>query len=122
MLNVLVVNESAPVRNLLRRVIRKADLPVEKVYEAGDGVEALGILKQSVIGLILSDIHVPHGNGLQLLAEIKQTEALRNIPVVMITSESSRATVLQAAKLGAAGYICKPFTVEQIREKLIRFF
>jgi two-component system chemotaxis response regulator CheY len=122
MLNILVVNQSAAIRKLLCRVVRNTDLPIEKIYEAAGGLEALETLKQNAIGLILSDVDMPCGNGLQLLAEIKQSQDLENIPVIMIASEASEDTVLEAAKLGAAGYICKPFTVEQLREKLINFF
>jgi two-component system chemotaxis response regulator CheY len=57
-------------------------------------------------------------DGLQLLAKIKEFEHLRNVPVVMITTEGGQGKVMEAVQLGAAGYVRKPFTADQIKEKL----
>jgi two-component system chemotaxis response regulator CheY len=119
MQNVLIINKSEAIRQILVRIMRSADLAVGQIYQAADALEAIEALKQKVIGLILSDVDMPDMNGLQLLADIKQIERARDIPVVMISSDASKDTVLEALKLGAAGYISKPFTTEHIREKLI---
>lgn len=90
-----------------------------KVHEAGDGVEALAKLSQEKVGLILSDINMPNMDGLELLGKLKTTDGLKDVPVVMITTEGGQAKVLEAVNLGAAGYVRKPFTAEQIKEKLV---
>jgi two-component system chemotaxis response regulator CheY len=116
--NVLVVDDSAAIRKILQRVLRQTEMPVGDIFEAGDGIEALAVLNNHKVGLVLSDVNMPNMDGLQLLAEIKGKDALKAIPVVMITTEGAQNKVLEAVNLGAAGYVRKPFTTEQIKEKL----
>ena len=117
-LDILIVDDSAAIRKILQRVLVQADVPLGKVREAGDGREALELLKAEKPGLILSDINMPVMDGLELLSKIKADAELRSVPIVMVTTEGSQARVLQALELGAAGYVRKPFTAEQIKEKL----
>ena len=120
-LDILIVDDSAAIRKILQRVLRQADLPLGNLYEAGDGAEALEALKTKSVGLILSDINMPNMDGLQLLGNLKAATEWRNVPVVMITTEGSQARVMEAVQLGAAGYVRKPFTADQIKEKLLTF-
>ena len=85
---------------------------------AGDGLEALEKLKTNKVGLILSDINMPNMDGLQFLSELKASEEWKHVPVIMVTTEGSQAKVMEAVNLGAAGYVRKPFTADQIKEKL----
>jgi two-component system chemotaxis response regulator CheY len=119
LLDVLIVDDSAAIRKILQRVLRQTDLPLGEIKEAGDGSEAVEILKNRTFGLILSDINMPQMDGLQLLARIKEMEHLRNVPVIMITTEGGQGKVMEAVQLGAAGYVRKPFTADQIKEKLV---
>lgn len=116
--DILIVDDSAAIRKILQRVLRQTDIPIGKVHEAGDGVEALSTLQAEKISLVLSDINMPNMDGLQLLAQIKGNEQWKNIPVVMITTEGGQNKVMEAVQLGASGYLRKPFTAEQIKEKL----
>jgi two-component system chemotaxis response regulator CheY len=118
-LDVLIVDDSAAIRKILQRVLRQTDLPLGEIKEAGDGTEAVEMLKNRTFGLILSDINMPQMDGLQLLARIKEMEHLRNVPVIMITTEGGQGKVMEAVQLGAAGYVRKPFTADQIKEKLV---
>lgn len=117
-LDVLIVDDSAAIRKILQRVLVQAEVSLGKVYEAGDGVEALAKLKTATVGLILCDINMPNMDGLELLGKLKADEAYKAVPMVMVTTEGSQARVLQALEMGAAGYVKKPFTAEQIKEKL----
>lgn len=117
-LDVLIVDDSAAIRKILQRVLRQADVPIGQVYEAGDGSEALETLKTSKVGLILSDINMPKMDGLQFLSELKANPEWKNVPILMVTTEGSQAKVMEAVQLGATGYVRKPFTAEQIKEKL----
>ncbi len=121
-LDILIVDDSAAIRKILQRVLRHAEVPIDNVYEAGDGVEALEVLKKSSVNLILSDINMPNMDGLQLLGAIKNDGPWKDVPVVMITTEGSQARVMEAVQLGAAGYVRKPFTADQIKEKIMSFF
>jgi two-component system chemotaxis response regulator CheY len=117
-LDVLIVDDSAAIRKILQRVLRQTDLALGEIHEAGDGTEAVDILKTRSFGLILSDINMPQMDGLQLLARIKEMEHMKNVPVIMITTEGGHGRVMEAVQLGASGYVRKPFTAEQIKEKL----
>ncbi len=117
--DVLVVDDSAAIRKILQRVLRQTGMAIRNIYEAGDGQQALELLSSNPVSLVLTDINMPKMDGLQLLGAMKASEAWRSIAVVMITTEGGEAKVGEAVKLGAAGYVRKPFTADQIKEKLV---
>jgi two-component system chemotaxis response regulator CheY len=121
-LDVLIVDDSAAMRKILQRVLRQTDLPLGEIHEAGDGAEAVDILKNRQVGLVLSDINMPRMDGLQLLAHIKEMEHMKKVPVIMISTECPQGKVMEAVQLGADGYVRKPFTAEQIKEQLACVF
>src|SRR6266849_3873066 len=116
--DVLVVDDSAAIRKIMQRVLRQTGMAIDKIHEAGDGEQALAVMAEHPVHLVLSDINMPNMDGLQLLASLKASPAWRGIPVVMITPEGGEAKVGEAVRLGAAGYVRKPFTADQIKEKL----
>ena len=118
-LDILIVDDSAAIRKILHRVLVQADVGLGAVHEASDGREALDRLKTQKIGLILSDINMPNMDGIELLGKLKTDKAYRNIPILMVTTEGGQAKVMQALALGASGYVKKPFTAEQIKQKLL---
>jgi two-component system chemotaxis response regulator CheY len=117
--DILVVDDSAAIRKILQRVLRQTGMAIRTIFEAGDGQEALEVLRAQKPHLVLTDINMPRMDGLQLLGAMKSSEEWRAIPVVMITTEGGEAKVGEAVKLGAAGYVRKPFTADQIKEKLV---
>jgi len=121
-LNVLIVDDSVAIRMILNRALRRTELPLDKVFEAGDGCAALEILKNEQVSVILSDINMPNMDGLQLLATLKESEQWTSLPVVMISTESSQTKVMEALRLGAKGFIRKPFAPDEIHDKLATFF
>jgi two-component system chemotaxis response regulator CheY len=118
LLDVLIVDDSAAIRKILQRVLRQADVPLGEIYEAGDGLEALKALDSQHVDLVLADINMPNMDGLQLLSHIKNTDKWKHLPVVMVTTEGGESKVMAAAKMGAAGYVRKPFSAEQFRQTL----
>ncbi len=116
--DILVVDDSAAIRKILQRVLRQTGMFIGAIYEAGDGQEALDLLKEHPVRMILTDINMPKMDGLQLLAALKAAPEWSDIPVVMITTEGGESKVGEAVRLGAAGYVRKPFTADQIKEKL----
>jgi two-component system, chemotaxis family, chemotaxis protein CheY len=118
---ILVVDDSAAIRKILQRVLRQTGMSIGNIHEAGDGQEALEKLRKQRIDLVMSDINMPKMDGLQLLASLRASPEWRAIPVVMITTEGGETKVAEAVKLGASGYVRKPFTADQIKEKLTGF-
>jgi two-component system chemotaxis response regulator CheY len=121
-IDVLIVDDSAAIRKILQRILQKVGLDIGKVVEAGDGVEALEKLSAHSIGLILSDINMPNMDGIQLLSKLKSSPEFQHVPVIMITTAGSEAQVMEAIQLGASGYVRKPFTAEQIKQKILGLF
>lgn len=119
MLDVLIVDDSAAIRKILQRVLRQTEVPIGTMYEASDGVEALAALRKQPIGLVLSDINMPNMDGIEFLTNMRAESAWQKIPVLMVSTEGTQAKVMEAVERGASGYVRKPFTAEQIKEKLI---
>jgi two-component system chemotaxis response regulator CheY len=115
----LIVDDSTVMRKIVERSLRQAGLSPLVVYEAGSGIEGLEVLKSKEVDLILSDINMPSMDGLEFLRQIKAQNLAPGVPVVMITTESSEEHVKQAILAGAQGYIRKPFTAEQVKERVL---
>jgi two-component system chemotaxis response regulator CheY len=107
----LIVDDSSVMRKIVERSLRQAGLESLVIFEAGSGIEALQILKSKEVDLILSDINMPSMDGLEFVRQIHSQNLALEVPVVMITTESSEEHVKQAIQAGANGYIRKPFTV-----------
>ena len=118
-LDVMIVDDSAAIRKILQRVLVQADVMLGSVYEASDGQEALEKLKSARVNLILSDINMPNMDGLEFLGKLRADASWKDVPIIMITTEGSQNKVMQALQLGANGYVKKPFTADQIKEKLV---
>jgi two-component system, chemotaxis family, chemotaxis protein CheY len=117
-LRVLIVDDSSVMRKIVERSLRQAGLEIESVKEAGNGAEALAEVQSSSFDLILSDINMPAMDGLEFLRGLAGIPAAKNVPVVMITTEGSETRVVEALSVGAKGYIRKPFTPEQVKERV----
>jgi len=116
--NVLIVDDSAAIRKILARVLQQTEIVSGSIFEAGDGLQALDVLRQNAVALVLTDINMPNMDGIEFLREMRQNGSWNSVPVVMITTEGSQAKVLEALQAGASGYVRKPFTADQIKEKL----
>jgi two-component system, chemotaxis family, chemotaxis protein CheY len=115
----LIVDDSSVMRKIVERALRQAGLSALVVHEAGSGTEGLDVLKAKQVDLILSDINMPSMDGLEFVRQIRAQNLAPGVPVVMITTESSEEHVKQAIQAGARGYIRKPFTAEQVKERVL---
>ena len=115
----LIVDDSSVMRKIVERALRQAGLDPLVVLEAGSGTEGIDLLKAKQVDLILSDINMPSMDGLEFLRQIRLQNLAPGVPVVMITTESSEEHVKQAILAGARGYIRKPFTAEQVKERVL---
>jgi two-component system chemotaxis response regulator CheY len=115
----LIVDDSSVMRKIVERSLRQAGIDLSEVFQAGNGAEALGVLNDSKVDLILCDINMPVMDGLEFIKQLPGIENAKNVPVVMITTEGSESHVVQALSCGARGYIRKPFTPEQVKEHVV---
>lgn len=115
----LIVDDSSVMRKIVERSLRQAGLQTLVVHEAASGVEGLDVLKANRVDLILTDINMPSMDGLEFVRQIRARGLAAGVPVVMITTESSEEHVKQAIQAGARGYIRKPFTAEQVKERVL---
>ena len=116
----LIVDDFSTMRRIVRNLLK--EIGYADADEAEDGVVALNKLRDGHFNFVVSDINMPNMNGFQLLAEIKKDEALKHLPVLMVTAEARKEDIVMAAQNGAAGYIVKPFTKATLEDKLANIF
>jgi two-component system chemotaxis response regulator CheY len=118
MATILLVDDSVVIRKMLRRVLADCKLAIDEVLEAGDGAQALEKLASKPIDLVLCDVNMPVMGGLEFLENVQKHPEWVHIPVVMVTTEGAQDSVMKAVRLGAKGYIRKPFTHDEVKQKL----
>ena len=114
----LVVDDFATMRRIVRNLLK--EIGYANSDEAEDGVDALNKLRSAKYDFVVSDINMPNMNGFDLLRSIRADEALKQLPVLMVTAEARKEDIVLAAESGAAGYIVKPFTKATLEEKLTK--
>ena len=117
--NVLVVDDSPPMRQVIKKVIQISGFDVGELLEAGNGKEALKVLSSHWVDVILLDIHMPEMDGIEMLRRLSEEDLWKRIPVIMVTTEGREQVIEEAKRLGAKGYVKKPFNPEQIKEILM---
>lgn len=119
-LSFLVVDDFSTMRRIVRNLLK--ELGFNKVEEAEDGVNALEKIRSGHIDFVVADWNMPNMDGLELLKTIRGDEALKHIPVLMVTAEAKKENIIAAAQAGASGYVVKPFTAAILEEKLNKVF
>ena len=119
-MNVLIVDDSSLTRKAIRRIVDMIGLDIGKVFEAENGREALQILNEAQIQLVLADLNMPEMGGIEMIYHMRGNEATRDIPVVIVSTESSTTVIEGLLADGAKDYLHKPFTPEEFREVLTR--
>ncbi|BDQ36054.1 response regulator [Pseudodesulfovibrio nedwellii] len=117
-MRILVVDDSSTMRRILKTSLK--DIGLKNVVTADDGDAAWVIVQQDSIDLILSDHKMPNMSGEEFLALVRGDEDYKCIPFIMVTAESFQENVMAAIKLGVSNYIVKPFSAEQLRNKILK--
>jgi two-component system, chemotaxis family, chemotaxis protein CheY len=117
-IDILIVDDSAIVRAVVRKALGLSGLDVGSVHEAGDGHEALEVLRRAPVDLVLADVNMPSMSGVQLLQRMQAEAALAATPVVIISSDHSDARIDEVRRSGARAYLTKPFRPEQLKRVL----
>jgi two-component system chemotaxis response regulator CheY len=113
--NILVVDDSATVRAVIRKTLELAGVDLGEFLEAENGKEGLEVLRKSWVDLVFCDINMPVMNGEEMIRAMREDEELRSIPVVVVSTEASATRIEALHKLGVQDYIKKPFTPEMLR-------
>ncbi len=116
--NMLIVDDSLPMRSVIKKTIKASGYGTTEFFNAAHGIEALKILQDEWMDIVVTDYNMPEMNGIELIREMKKNELLASVPVLVITTEGSQKMIQEFMDSGASGYIKKPFTPESIREKL----
>lgn len=113
----LIMDDSSVMRKIVARALRLAGIEPLTVLEAATGEEALELLARTQVDLIVSDINIPCVDGLDFLRQIQARHP--SVPVVVVTTESSAAYVKEAIHAGVRAYLRKPFTADQIKDRVL---
>ena len=114
---ILSVDDSKTIRMIVTLTLKNYDCTV---CEAANGEEGLAVAASEKPDVIVLDITMPVMDGITMLSKLREDPALKGIPVVMLTAESSRENIAQIARLGVRDYLVKPFKDDQLIEKIGR--
>ncbi len=111
----LVIDDSKSIRSILSKILMEIGFTVE---EAGNGLEALDVIKKEKVDLALVDWNMPDMNGYEFIQEVRKDNTYKDMRMMMVTTETEMNKVVEALEAGANEYVMKPFTKEMIIEKL----
>ena len=116
--NVLIVDDSNSMRSVIKKIITISGFKMDQCHEAGNGKQALEILSNTWVDVILSDLNMPEMNGMELLSVLKGDKLLQEIPVIIVSTEGSDERKRLVLEMGAKQFIKKPFSPEYVRKVL----
>lgn len=119
-MKILIVDDFSTMRRIIKNLLR--DLGYTNTAEADDGVTALPMLQNGKFDFLVTDWNMPGMQGIDLLKAVRNDPNLSTLPVLMVTAESKRDQIVEAAQAGVNGYIVKPFTAATLKEKMDKIF
>jgi len=108
---ILTVDDAATMRKMVSFTLRGAG---HEVLEAPDGADALSALRSRRVDLVITDIHMPRMNGIELTRALRALPEFNKVPILLLTTESDPAKKAEGRAAGATGWIVKPFSQEQL--------
>jgi two-component system chemotaxis response regulator CheY len=119
-MKILVVDDFSTMRRIVKNLL--SDLGFKNIEEADDGNTALPKLKSGNFDFLVTDWNMPGMTGIDLLKAVRADAQLASLPVLMVTAESKREQIIEAAQAGVNGYVVKPFTAGTLEEKINKIF
>jgi len=117
---IAIIDDSESIRELVGLTLENAGYKVEMGL---DGRDALRLFDNREVHLVITDLNMPHLDGIALIKEIRKMEAYSSVPILILTTESQAAKKEEAKAAGATGWIVKPFVAEKLLavvQKVIR--
>jgi len=119
-MKILIVDDFSTMRRIIKNLLR--DLGFNNTQEADDGKTGLPMLVSGSFDFLVTDWNMPGMSGIDLLKQVRLDDSLKSLPVLMVTAESKRDQIVEAAQAGVNGYIVKPFTAITLKEKIEKIF
>ena len=119
-MKILIVDDFSTMRRIIKNLLR--DLGFTNTHEADDGTSALPMLQGGSFDLLITDWNMPGMQGIELLKTVRADEVLSSLSVLMVTAESKREQIVEAAQAGVNGYVVKPFTAGTLEQKIRLIF
>jgi len=119
-MKILIVDDFSTMRKIVKDLL--AELGFCHFDEAYDGENAWQKLNEQKFDLIVSDWNMPNMSGVDLLKMVRNKDALKDIPFILISAEAKRSQIIEATDAGADGYIVKPFTADTLNQKIHSIF
>ncbi|MDR2731043.1 MAG: response regulator [Treponema sp.] len=116
---IMIVDDSRIMRNTVKGVFAGFESACNFI-EAKDGEEALALLEQQTVDLILLDWNMPRLSGIDFLKQVRAIDRFKDLPIIMVTSEAAKFNVIEALKNGATDYITKPIKLDLFKSKLAK--
>ena len=113
--NILIVDDSKTIRSVIKKTLDIADVPVGDLYEAENGKEALDVMNSNWIDLIFADINMPVMTGIEMIKKMSEDNTLDKTPVIIVSTEGSKARIDELLELGVKAYLRKPINPEELR-------
>ena len=114
----LVVDDFAPMREIIRKVLTETGYDTFNIQEANDGATALPLLLAGSFDMLITDWNMPKLAGIDLLRAVRAEPKLARLPVLLVTAEVKREQIVAATQAGVNGYIIKPFTARALADKV----
>ena len=112
--NILVVDDSKIIRAMVSKTLKLSDLEINEIFEAGNGKEALEVLDNNWVDVVLCDLNMPVMTGIELVDRMAQDGLMKDIPVIIISTDGSEKRIAELKAKGIKEYIRKPFTPEKV--------
>lgn len=120
--NILLVDDSNTVKTVIAKALGLSGLGLGALHKAGNGAEGLDILRREAIHLVFADINMPVMGGVEMVEAMKRDEALRAIPIVIISTEGSLARIRDLKEKGVDAFLRKPFQPEALKRTVEGIF
>ncbi len=116
-IDILVVDDSSVMRNMIKRTIKMCGIDIAHYYEAGNGKEGLSMLEDNHIDLLFIDVNMPIMDGMEMFEKVRKKDKTKNLPVLIVSTESSEGRVKNIDRQ-SVDFVHKPFTPETLRERI----
>lgn len=117
-INILIVDDSAVMRSMIKKTIISSGVVVGEILEASNGKEGLEMLETNWLDILFIDVNMPIMDGMQMLDEVRKNPETSDLPILIVSTESNHERI-EIIKKKNAGFIHKPFTPEVLRERIL---